>query len=114
MPPAPLRSACVAPRIRRVRAARPVSAAPYDRLCREASNWSSLFLPKGAPAGIINALHAATVSALETPSVQERFKELGAMVVAPDRRSPEYLQRFVASEVEKWAAPIKASGASLN
>jgi len=80
----------------------------------EASNWSSLFLPKGAPAGIINALHAATVSALETPSVQERFKELGAMVVAPDRRSPEYLQRFVASEVEKWAAPIKASGASLN
>jgi hypothetical protein len=35
-------------------------------------------------------------------------------VVAPDRRSPEYVQRFVASEVEKWAAPIKASGASIN
>ena len=80
----------------------------------EASNWSGLFLPKGTPAGIVQALHAATVAALETPSVQERFRELGATVVAPDRRSPEYLQRFVAGEVEKWAAPIKASGASSN
>jgi tripartite-type tricarboxylate transporter receptor subunit TctC len=64
--------------------------------------------------GVVQALHAATVGALETPSVQERFKELGASVVAPDRRSPEYLQRFVADEVEKWAVPIKASGASIN
>ncbi|MFL6949130.1 MAG: Bug family tripartite tricarboxylate transporter substrate binding protein [Xanthobacteraceae bacterium] len=80
----------------------------------EASNWSGLFLPKGAPVDVLQALHAATVGALETPSVQERFKELGATVVAPDRRSPEYLQRFVADEVEKWAVPIKASGASIN
>jgi len=51
---------------------------------------------------------------LETPSVQERFKGLGATVVASGRRSQEYLQRFVANEVEKWAVPIKASGASIN
>jgi len=37
-----------------------------------------------------------------------------ARCAAPDRRSPEYLRRFVASEVEKWADPIKASGASIN
>ncbi|MFL4981303.1 MAG: Bug family tripartite tricarboxylate transporter substrate binding protein [Xanthobacteraceae bacterium] len=80
----------------------------------EASNWSGLFLPRGTPVNVVHALHAATVGALETPSVQERFKELGATVVAPDRRSPEYLQRFVADEVEKWAVPIKASGASIN
>lgn len=80
----------------------------------EATNWSGLFLPKGAAAGIVKTLHAATVSALETPTVQERFKELGATVVAPDRRSPEYLQGFVGSEVEKWAVTIKASGAAGN
>jgi len=80
----------------------------------EASNWSGLFLPKGTPADIVKALHAATVSVLDTPSVQERFKELGATVVAANRRSSEYLQHFVASEVEKWATPIKASGASIN
>ena len=27
-----------------------------------------------------------------------------------ERRSPEYLQKFVVSEIEKWAAPIKAAG----
>jgi hypothetical protein len=31
-------------------------------------------------------------------------------VVAPERRSPDYLARFVRSEIDKWAAPIKASG----
>jgi hypothetical protein len=33
------------------------------------------------------------------------------MVVAPERRSPDYLRQFVESEIDKWAAPIKASGA---
>jgi len=45
--------------------------------------------------------------------VQERLRELGATVVAPDRRSPDYLQRFDAGEVEKWAVTIKASVAEL-
>jgi hypothetical protein len=34
--------------------------------------------------------------------------------MAPERRTPEYLGRFVASEIEKWAAPIKASGVSAD
>jgi hypothetical protein len=46
---------------------------------------------------------------MEMPAVQARLGELGAAVVAPERRSPEYLQRFVVSEIEKWAAPIKAA-----
>jgi hypothetical protein len=36
----------------------------------------------------------------------------GAEVVAAERRTPEYLQRFVESEIEKWAVPIKSSGAA--
>ena len=39
-----------------------------------------------------------------------RLKEVGADLVAPERRSPEYLQKFVVSEIEKWAVPIKAAG----
>jgi len=31
-------------------------------------------------------------------------------VVAPERRSPEYLQKFLVSEIEKWAVPIKTAG----
>jgi tripartite-type tricarboxylate transporter receptor subunit TctC len=75
--------------------------------------WYGLFLPKNAPAAIINKLHDSAIVALETPALRERFNEIGVQVVAPERRSPDYLARFVASEIEKWAAPIKASGISV-
>ena len=51
---------------------------------------------------------------LDTPAIQARLREIGAGVVAPDRRSPEYLAKFVVSEIEKWAGPIKASGISVD
>ena len=51
---------------------------------------------------------------METPSVQERLKEVGAVTVAPKRRSPAYLQKFVASEIEKNAAPIRAAGIAID
>ena len=76
----------------------------------EAPNWYGFFMPRGTPDAIIRKLNAATVATLDTPSVQQRLGAIAATVVAPDRRSPEYLQKFVASEIEKWAAPIRASG----
>ena len=76
----------------------------------DAGSWAGFFLPKGTPATIVRKLHDATVTMMETPAVQERLKENGTTVVAPDRRSTEYLQKFVESEIEKWAAPIKAAG----
>ena len=39
--------------------------------------------------------------------------DYGADVVASERRSPEYLQKFVESEVERWAVPIRANGISM-
>ena len=51
---------------------------------------------------------------METPSVQQRLKDIGATVVETERRSPEYLQKFVESEIEKWTVPIKASGLSMD
>jgi hypothetical protein len=30
-------------------------------------------------------------------------------LVAPKRRSPEYLEKFIQSEIEKWAALIRAA-----
>jgi tripartite-type tricarboxylate transporter receptor subunit TctC len=79
----------------------------------DATNWSALFLPKGAPGAVVQRLHQAMTATIETPGVQERLKELGGTVVAAGRRSPDYLQTFVAAEVAKWAAPIKASGAAV-
>jgi len=76
----------------------------------EAPNWYGFFMPKGTPDQIIRKLNQATNATLDTPSVQQRLSALAATVVAPERRSPEYLQKFVASEIEKWAVPIKAAG----
>jgi tripartite-type tricarboxylate transporter receptor subunit TctC len=79
----------------------------------EAGTWFGLFLPKGAPASIVKTLNDALGRALENPAVQSKLRETGVTPVARDRRSPEYLAGFVASEVKKWEGPIKASGVSM-
>jgi tripartite-type tricarboxylate transporter receptor subunit TctC len=79
-----------------------------------AANWFAVFLPKGAPRAIIQRLHAAVVAAMDSPAVQIRFQEIGADQVSPERRSPDYLQKFVGSEIEKWAGSIRESGVSMD
>jgi tripartite-type tricarboxylate transporter receptor subunit TctC len=78
------------------------------------NNWTAMFLPKATPQPIVRKLHQAVVATMETPFVQQRLKEVGATIVAPERRSPEYLQKFVESEIPKWAAAIKAAGVAAD
>jgi len=80
----------------------------------EASTWNALFLPKGTPPAIVKKFHDAVVQAVATPAVQTRLRELGMAAAPPDRRSPEFLAKFIPAEIEKWAAPIKASGLSVD
>lgn len=79
----------------------------------QAYTWSALFLPKGAPADVVKKLNEAAVGAISTPSVQERLQKIGATVAKKDEQSPSWLGKFVASEVKKWEAPIKASGVQV-
>jgi tripartite-type tricarboxylate transporter receptor subunit TctC len=76
----------------------------------EAPNWYGFFMPKGTPEPIIRKLNAAAIATLDTPSVQQRLSAVAATVVPPERRSPEYLRKFVDSEIDKWAVPIRTSG----
>jgi tripartite-type tricarboxylate transporter receptor subunit TctC len=78
-----------------------------------ASNWFAAFYPKGTPAEIVEKLRAAISASMDTPSLQARMREIGADLVAPERRTPDYLRGFVADEIAKWAAPIKQSGAII-
>ena len=80
----------------------------------EAYSWSAILLPKGAPAAIVKTLNNTIVQAMKTPAVRENLERSGAQVVSDDRATPEYLGQFVKSEIEKWAAPIKASGESVD
>jgi tripartite-type tricarboxylate transporter receptor subunit TctC len=80
----------------------------------EAYTWNAIFLPKGAPADVVKKLNDAAVQAMKSPVVRERLEGLGAKIVSDDRATPEYLGQFVKSEIEKWAAPIKASGVTVD
>ena len=79
----------------------------------EVLSWNALFLPKGTPDLIVRRLNAAMSQAHDTPWVRERLEELGLEVPEPAQWTPEYLARFVDSEIKKWAAPIRASGVSV-
>src|SRR5262249_24626995 len=66
-----------------------------------------------APADIVKKLNDAALAAMKTASVREKLEALGARIVSDDRASPQYLGQFVKEEIAKWAAPIKASGVSV-
>jgi tripartite-type tricarboxylate transporter receptor subunit TctC len=80
----------------------------------EAYTWNAFFLPKGTPEQIVQKLNFATREAMKTAAVREKLEAAGLQFVSDDRTSPEYLAKFVQSEIVKWAAPIKASGASVD
>jgi tripartite-type tricarboxylate transporter receptor subunit TctC len=80
----------------------------------EADTWYAIFLPKGTPEAIVRKLHDATVASMNAPDIKDKLQELGIEVVAPERRSSDYLAQFVVREINKWAAPIKAAGLSMD
>jgi tripartite-type tricarboxylate transporter receptor subunit TctC len=80
----------------------------------DVTTWTAIFLPKGAPRAIVDKLNEVTHTTMETPAIKSRMLEIGVTSVAPDRRSPEYLAKFVADEVARWEGPIKSGGLQVD
>ena len=80
----------------------------------EAITWNAFFMPKGTPVMVVKKLNDVTNEAMNDPDFKRRVQKLGVDLVAVERRSPEYLQKFVESEVAKWAPAIRAAGISLD
>jgi tripartite-type tricarboxylate transporter receptor subunit TctC len=80
----------------------------------DCNSWSSLVFPAGTPAAVVRRLAEATSEALNSQVVRERFDSVGVTVVAPERRGPDYLAKYIPSEIARWAIPIKASGVSVD
>jgi tripartite-type tricarboxylate transporter receptor subunit TctC len=78
----------------------------------ESSAWNAFFLPKGAPDPIVRRLNKAMSDALDDPVLRKRLEELGLDIAPPERRTPEYLAKFVPQEIARWAKPIEAAGVS--
>jgi len=80
----------------------------------DCGSWGSFSFPKGTPDAIVRRMADATNAALDSEMVRDRFKQIGVVIPAKERRTPEYLRKFVVTETERWAAPIKNSGAVID
>jgi tripartite-type tricarboxylate transporter receptor subunit TctC len=76
----------------------------------EVAVWHGLYAPKGTPKPIIDRLSKSLQLALQDANVKQRFSDLGTEPVSQDRATPEALDKFVRSEIAKWAPVIKEAG----
>ena len=77
----------------------------------EASSWFGLLAPAGTPADIVNRIQQETAKALNSPAVKERLLAQGAI---PGGNTPAEFTTMIQSEITKWAAVVKASGARVD
>jgi tripartite-type tricarboxylate transporter receptor subunit TctC len=73
------------------------------------SIWAGLFAPKGVPAEVVAKLADALDKALDEPQVRERLAQLGATIPDKAERSPAAFERFVRSEMARWAPLLAPS-----
>lgn len=65
-----------------------------------ASNWFGISGPAGIPAPVADRLNAALVTALNTPELAERLRDLGA---EPNRMTRQDYSAMVGSDIARWA-----------
>ena len=73
----------------------------------EAAISYGIFLPPGAPKGLVDRLHAAVDATVRSPDVLRKFVDLGA---DPQFGSPAEFAAYVADDFAKWARLAKEAG----
>lgn len=76
--------------------------------------WGAFAFPKGTPGAIVHAMARAANETVDTPSVRQRLAAVGVTVPVRERRTVDYLAKFIPSEIARWVAPIRASGVSAD
>jgi tripartite-type tricarboxylate transporter receptor subunit TctC len=69
--------------------------------------WFGLMAPAKTPGPILQRLHRATVAAMASPEVGQKFLALG---VDPVTNSPEEFAKFVADQLQRYRAAVKELG----
>ncbi len=80
----------------------------YDYLSGD--SWFGLFAPLNTPAPVLEAINAATVSALADPVVRGRLEAAGFRV---ETMPAAAFARFHQAEVLRWAALVREAGVTL-
>ena len=76
----------------------------------DATTWHGLVAPAKTPKDIVAALNRATAQALDDPGVKKQLADLGVDIMGG---TPEEFAAYIKSEIPKWTAIVKASGATL-
>jgi tripartite-type tricarboxylate transporter receptor subunit TctC len=76
----------------------------------EVSVWQGLYVPKGTPKPVIDALVKALQTALADPELKKRFVELGTDPASKESATPAALRKHLKSEIDKWGPIIKKAG----
>jgi tripartite-type tricarboxylate transporter receptor subunit TctC len=75
----------------------------------EVTAWYAIFAPKGTPKDVVAKLSGALAKAVTDDDVKTKFATLGA---TPVGSTPGELASYVKSEISRWAAAVKTSGAT--
>lgn len=73
----------------------------------EGGGWWGFFAPAGTPAATVSKLSGAIAAIVQDEDVKARIAQIG---LKPTGTSPEEFARIQREDIERWAAPIKASG----
>jgi len=76
----------------------------------ESSAWFGVMAPANTPPEIVARLNNEVNRIMTLPDVKERFDQQGAI---PSPGTPEDFAAHIQSEIAKWAAVVKASGAKV-
>jgi tripartite-type tricarboxylate transporter receptor subunit TctC len=76
----------------------------------DATTWHGLVAPAGTPRSVIGTLNRATVQVLTDADTLRQLHDLGVEVGAS---TSEEFAAYIKSEIPKWAAVVKASGAQV-
>ena len=74
------------------------------------SAWNAMVAPNDTPKEIVAKLADALSKALDDPTIQKRYVELGSSAPKSAERGPVGLQTLVESEVARITPVIKAAG----